>query len=59
MRERSVFLTTRRCAMSLVELLELVRDARDNIECGRVNDAAYLLELIEDVLVEVVGLELQ
>lgn len=41
------------CAMpTLEEVLELARDARENIECGRVNDAVWLLKAVEDNLVE-------
>lgn len=35
---------------ALEGVLKLVRDARDNIECGQVNDAAWLLEVVEDDL---------
>ena len=35
---------------TLVQVLELVRDARQSIECGRVNDAAWLLEAVEEDL---------
>ena len=35
---------------TLEAVLDLVRDARDNVACGRVNDAAWLFEAVEDDL---------
>jgi len=40
---------------TLLDVLELVREARDFIESGRVNDAAAYLEMIEDDLAWVIG----
>lgn len=40
---------------TLLDVLELVREARDSIESGRVNDAAAYLEMIEDDLARVIG----
>ncbi len=37
--------------MKLDDVLELVRDACEAIETGRVEDAAWLLEAVEDDLV--------
>lgn len=36
---------------TLEDVLKLVRNAHDHITCGRVNDAAWLLEAVEDDLV--------
>ena len=40
---------------SLIEVLELVGDARNYLESGKVNDAAFLLEVIEHHLADLLG----
>ena len=42
---------------TLEDVLELVRMAREHIECGLADDARWMLELVEGDLGEPVGVE--